>query len=163
VSHCGALGVGELADGVFGFVQACIGDVVDGTVVCGVLVGVAVFLSDFAFGKVFVGVGAVGVVFGQFADRICVSPGAGCMHCVLSEFFGFTVVMGFSVVGVAGLFAVCAMATGDSEKAAAAIEASNIERFTSLLPNKSQEQNARDAIWCRVRELSSAISRPRTR
>ena len=105
--------------------------------------GVAVFalLSGFDVGSVFVGVAAG---LGQFAGRICVSPCAGCAHCaLLASLFGLVEVLGFSVAGELVAVFCAKLAIDDSEKAAAAIPASNIERFTNLLPsnlrNKTRE------------------------
>ena len=124
------------------------------------MAGVAVFLSVFDLGSVFVGVGAA-VGFGQFVERLCVSPGAGCTHCVLSVFFGFVVMEGFSVVVVVILALVCAMAaTGERERAATAIPASNIERFTNRLPNNLRNKTRDAPFGAAARELLSGYFAP---
>jgi len=128
---------------------------------CVAFAGVAAFLSVFDFGNVLVGVGAVVAGFGQFTERVCVSPGAGCAHCVLSVFFGLTVVDGLSGAVDVMLVLVCASATtGENEKAAAAIPASNIERSTNCLPNNLSNKT-RDAPFGAVtRELLSGYFAP---
>jgi hypothetical protein len=94
-SHCGLLGVGAAADEL-DLSQAC-GAVGSGGSVFVSLAGVAVLLSAFVFGSVFVGVGAV-VGLEQLAMFVCVSPGCGRVHCVL-----FRSLLGLAVVGVVGL------------------------------------------------------------
>jgi hypothetical protein len=100
--------------------------------VCGAVVAGAGVLA-FGFGSVFVGAGLT-VGFAQFARFMCVSPGAGCLHCGFSVlFFGFTVVgeVGFVVVGL-----VCATPeSGIRKSVPAATPASKIGYLTRLLPN----------------------------